>query len=343
MQRPKLSFVIPIFNEQETIFELHQRLSALLKNLPRVGQSWEVVFVDDGSKDESGALLASLAKTESRYRLIRFSRNFGHQAAITAGVDRAEGDAVVVMDADLQDPPEVVDAMLEKAAQGFDVVYGVRKRRHGETLFKRMTAAIFYRFIRAMTGVDIPVDTGDFRLMTRPVVLTLRALRESHRFVRGMVAWVGFRQTAVYYDREARFAGETKYPLRRMLRFAIDGITSFSIVPLRIATWLGLFAGVVAVVSGIAGVAIKLFMPDVALPGWTGIMVALAFGFSAQLLMTGILGEYIGRIYEEIKRRPLYITATELNFPDTATALRNRSVLAEAPTQHGVPAQESAK
>ena len=313
MLRPKLSLVIPVFNEEETLPELDRRLSEFLGRLSTVGERWEVVFVDDGSRDGSWALLTRMAAREARYRVVSFSRNFGHQAAITAGLDRAEGDSVVVLDADLQDPPEVVAEMLSKAAEGFDVVYGVRRKREGETLFKRATAALFYRFIRAMTGVDIPVDAGDFRLIGRPVVLTLRALREQHRFVRGMVAWVGFRQTAVLYDREARFAGETKYPLKRMLKFAIDGITSFSVVPLRLATWLGLISGIMAVITGLAMFVIRFFGFGV-VPGWTTIMVVLAFGFSAQLLMTGILGEYVGRIYEEIKRRPLYVSSRELNF-----------------------------
>jgi dolichol-phosphate mannosyltransferase len=315
MSRPQLSIVIPIFNEEPNIAELDRRLRGLLDSLGGdIGAAWEVVFVDDGSRDRSAPLLAELAAREPRYRVLGFSRNFGHQAAISAGLDRAEGDAVVVMDADLQDPPEVVAAMLEKAREGFDVVYGVRRKRKSETVFKRATAAAFYRLIRAMTGVDIPVDAGDFRLMSRPVVLTMRALREQHRFVRGMVAWVGFRQTAVHYDREGRFAGETKYPLRKMLRFAVDGITSFSVLPLRVATWLGLFGGLVAVLTGLAMILLKIFVPSISLPGWTGIMVAIAFGFSAQLLMTGILGEYVGRIYEETKRRPLYIVAREENF-----------------------------
>lgn len=312
MIRPKLSVVIPVFNEAETIPELDRRLKALFASLASIAGSWETVFVDDGSHDGSGNMLEELARAERRYKVIGFSRNFGHQAAITAGIDRADGDAVVVMDADLQDPPEVVQQMLDKVAAGFDVVYGVRKRRQAETLFKRATASMFYRLIRAMTRVDIPADAGDFRLMTRPVVLALRALREQHRFVRGMVAWVGFRQTAVYYDREARFAGETKYPLRKMLKFAIDGITSFSVVPLRMATYLGLFAGSAAVLFGIWLFFVK-FLHLGAVPGWASIMVAVTFGFSAQFVMTGILGEYIGRIYEEIKRRPLYIANRETN------------------------------
>jgi polyisoprenyl-phosphate glycosyltransferase len=329
MQRPRLSLVIPVYNEEKTLPELHRRL-ALLTALPGVGEAWEVVFVDDGSKDASHAVLAELAQAEPRYRIIRFSRNFGHQAAITAGLDRADGDAVAVLDADLQDPPEVLQEMLEKVGEGHDVVYGVRKKRHQETLFKLATAKVFYRLMRAMTGVEIPVDAGDFRVMTRPVVMTLRALREQHRFVRGMVAWVGFRQTALYYDREARFAGETKYPLRRMLQFALDGLTSFSIVPLRLATWLGVIAGILSLLMGCVFVLIKLFMPSIVLPGWTGIMVAVAFGFSAQLLMTGILGEYIGRIYEEIKRRPLYIVAHETNFADVQREATERVVGAES-------------
>jgi polyisoprenyl-phosphate glycosyltransferase len=324
MQRPKLSLIIPIFNEEQTIPELSRRLAEFLAALPTVAGNWEVVFIDDGSRDRSAELLLELASREPRYKLIEFSRNFGHQIAITAGFDRAEGDAVAVLDADLQDPPEVVAEMLTKSEQGFDVVYGVRRKRKGETLFKRLTASAFYRLIRTMTGVAIPVDAGDFRLMRRPVVLTMRALREQHRFIRGMVAWVGFRQAAVHYDREARFAGETKYPLRKMLRFAIDGITSFSIVPLRIATWLGLFGSALAILMGLFMFVVK-FGGFGVVPGWTAIMVMLAFGFSAQLLMTGILGEYVGRIYEEGKRRPLYVTAREVNFGSDSDSNRSGS------------------
>lgn len=313
MRRPKLSLVIPVYNEEETLPELDRRLKEFLAAVPSLGEDWEVVFVEDGSKDGSRNLMLEMAAREPRYRMIAFSRNFGHQLAITAGVDRAEGEAVVIMDADLQDPPELVGEMLDRYRSGFDVVYAVRNKRKGETWFKLATAAIFYRLLRAVTGVQIPIDAGDFRLMSRPVVLTLRALRERHRFVRGMVAWVGFRQTAVYYDREARFAGETKYPVRKMLQFAIDGITSFSILPLRVATWLGVLAGMAAVGIGIWAVVSKLFGTGT-VPGWTTIMFAVALGSSAQLLMTGVLGEYVGRIYEEIKRRPLYIVEREVNF-----------------------------
>ena len=315
MQRPTLSLVIPVFNEEAIIPELDRRLRAFLDGLPAVGRDWEIVFVNDGSGDRSLSMLKDLAAAEPRYKIVSFSRNFGHQLAITAGVDRAEGEAVVVMDADLQDPPEVVSAMIARWREGFDVVYGVRAKRHGETWFKRATAAIFYRLLRAMLGgISIPADVGDFRLMSRPVVLTLRALREQHRFVRGLVAWIGFKQTAVSYERPARFAGETKYPFRKMLRFAIDGITSFSVVPLRIATWLGVLAGLVAV--GAAGWAFVEGTRGHVVPGWTTLMILVSFGTCAQLLMTGILGEYVGRIYEEVKRRPLYVVGEEVNFAD---------------------------
>ena len=314
MARPALSLVIPIFNEEPVIPELERRLGTVLGGLGALVDSWEVVLIDDGSADRSFELLSAMADKEPRFKLISFARNFGHQMAITAGIDRAEGDAVVVMDADLQDPPEVIAAMIEKWREGWDVVYGVRKSRKGETIFKRATAAIFYRLFRAMLGgLSVPIDAGDFRLMSRPAVLALRALRERHRFVRGMVSWIGFRQTAVYYDRDVRFAGTTKYPFRKMLRFAIDGMTSFSIVPLRVATWLGIIAGIAAIGIGGWALYVKLFLSGV-VTGWTTIMILVAFGSSAQLLMIGILGEYVGRIYEEVKRRPLYLTARERNF-----------------------------
>ena len=328
MNRPELSLVIPIFNEEAIIAELERRLLGILADIPTVGDAWEVVLVNDGSRDASLDLLRGVATRDARFKVLSFSRNFGHQMAITAGVDRASGQAVIVMDADLQDPPEVIAEMVSKWRDGFDVVYGVRRSRAGETLFKKVTAKLFYRLLRAMLGIEIPVDAGDFRLMSRPVVLALRALRERHRFVRGMVAWVGFKQAAVEYDREARFAGETKYPLRKMIRFALDGITSFSVLPLRLATWLGSIAGAIAVVAGLWAVYVRFFVSGV-VPGWTTIMIFVAFGTSAQLLMIGILGEYVGRIYEELKRRPLYITSEEINF----------SLPVESPVSSPGPAQ----
>jgi glycosyltransferase involved in cell wall biosynthesis len=319
MSRPTLSLVIPIYNEELVIPELDRRLKAVLAGWADLVESWEVVFINDGSKDDSLNQLRLMAAGEPRYKVLSFARNFGHQMAITAGMDRAEGDAVVVMDADLQDPPEVVREMINLWRQGYDVVYGVRRKRAGETIFKKLTAAAFYRLLRAMLGgISIPVDAGDFRLLSRPVVMAMRALKERHRFVRGMVAWVGFRQTAAYYDREARFAGETKYPLSKMLRFAIDGITSFSTVPLRFATWLGVLAGLSAVVIALWAIYIKLFVTGV-VQGWTTIMILVALGTSAQLLMIGVLGEYVGRIYEEVKRRPLYLIGEEINMAQPGT------------------------
>jgi glycosyltransferase involved in cell wall biosynthesis len=308
MERPELSIVLPIFNEEPVIDELHRRLGEFLG---AVGVSWEVIFIDDGSSDGSFAKLKQLSALEPRYRLVSFARNFGHQFAITAGLDYARGNAVVVMDADLQDPPEVVAEMFARFRDGYDIVHGVRRTREKESVFKRGTAFVFYRLLKAVVGINIPVDAGDFRLMSRRVVLTLRALRETSRFVRGMVAWVGFRQTTVLYDRKPRFAGETHYPFRKMLKFAFDGIATFSIVPLRAATWLGILAGAMGIV--VAGWALWGRLYGKYVPGWATIMMAVSLGSSAQLLMTGILGEYIGRIYEEVKRRPLYIVADEVN------------------------------
>jgi glycosyltransferase involved in cell wall biosynthesis len=316
MPRPELSLIIPIFNEEAVIPELHRRLRDVMAVLEKDVRSWEIVFVDDGSKDESLTLLKRMSAEEPRFKVLAFSRNFGHQLAITAGIDKAEGDAVVIIDADLQDPPEVIQGMITRWRTGFDVVFGVRRSRAGETFFKKLTAALFYRILRVMLGgMAIPVDAGDFRLISRAVVLTMRSLKEKHRFVRGMVTWVGFKQSALYYDREARFAGETKYPFTKMARFAIDAITSFSIVPLRFATWLGVLAGLIAGGSALWVMYARLFMHDT-VQGWTTIMIAVALGSSAQLIMIGVLGEYIGRIYEEIKRRPLYVTAELINFED---------------------------
>jgi dolichol-phosphate mannosyltransferase len=309
--RPTLSLVLPIYNEEAVIPELHRQLQAFLRALELDA---EVLFVNDGSRDRSMELLRSLAGDEPRYRILSFARNFGHQTAITAGVDYARGQAVVVMDADLQDPPEVVRAMVDKWRQGFDVVYGRRRKREGETWFKLLTARIFYRVFATMIPIEVPLDTGDFRLMSRRVIVALRALRETHRFVRGMVAWVGFKQTEVLYDRPGRFAGETKYPLRKMVRFALDGITSFSVLPLRFSTYLGMLTSVGSLGIIVWALLAKYFFHHV-VQGWTAIVIMVAMFASVQLLMIGILGEYIGRIYEEVKRRPLYIVGDTVNLP----------------------------
>jgi glycosyltransferase involved in cell wall biosynthesis len=309
--RPTLSLVLPIFNEEEVIPELHRQLQDFLA---RLGLSAEVVFVNDGSRDRSMDLLRDVAAGEPRYRILAFARNFGHQTAITAGIDYARGDAVVVMDADLQDPPEVVLAMVAKWREGFDVVYGRRRGRAGESWFKLVTARWFYRVFAAMIPIEVPLDTGDFRLMSRKVVVALRELREVHRFVRGMVAWIGFRQTEVLYDRPGRFAGETKYPFRKMLRFALDGITSFSVLPLRFSAYLGMLTSLGSV-GVIAYALLSKYLYHQAVPGWTALMVAVTIFASVQLLMIGILGEYVGRIYEEVKRRPLYVVSETVNLP----------------------------
>jgi dolichol-phosphate mannosyltransferase len=300
-----VSLVLPVYNEEPVVDELVRRLGQLLVAMDP-GKKWEVIFVNDGSRDRSREMLEAACADEPRFKLINLSRNFGHQIAITAGMDRAEGDAVVIMDADLQDPPEVIAEMLQRFVEGYDVVYAVRRRRHGESWFKRTTAAVFYRTLKRVVGVDIPTDTGDFRLMSRRAVLAVRGLREANRFVRGLVAWIGFRQVAVHYDRNARFAGDTHYPLHKMLRFASDGIVSFSTLPLRVATWLGIMSGLIA--AGVAGwVLIAVLSGAYVVPGWATLMLAVSLASSAQLLMIGILGEYLGRVYDEVKRRPLYL------------------------------------
>jgi polyisoprenyl-phosphate glycosyltransferase len=309
MERPTLSLVLPVYNEEPVIPELLKRLDEFLRE---VGVTWEVVFVNDGSKDRSFELLKAAAEQEKRFKLVSFARNFGHQYAITAGVDYAEGEAVVVMDADLQDPPSVVSEMLAKWREGYDVVYAVRAKRESEGIFKRATAAMFYRLLRYTAGVPIPVDTGDFRLMSRRVVLTLRSLREANRFVRGMVAWIGFKQTAVSYVRQGRFAGETHYPLKKMIRFALDGITSFSTLPLRLATAFGVLSGVVSILTACWALYVRFFAEGV-VPGWTTIVIVVALVASAQFFILGIFGEYVGRIYDEVKRRPLYIVSDHVN------------------------------
>ncbi|MEY4543915.1 MAG: hypothetical protein RL685_110 [Pseudomonadota bacterium] len=326
-----VSLVLPVFNEEQVLPELLRRLSLLLAELDPANR-WEVLFVNDGSADRTRQLIEQACQSERRLRLINLSRNFGHQIAITAGVDRAEGEAVVIMDADLQDPPELIAEMLQRYAEGYDVVYAVRRQRQGEGWFKRASAALFYRTLKRVVGVAIPTDTGDFRLMSRRTVLALRGLREANRFVRGLVAWVGFRQTAVYYDRAARFAGDTHYPLHKMLRFASDGIVSFSALPLRVATLLGVLSGVVAM--GVAVWVLGVVLTGTqAVPGWATLMFAVSVSSSAQLLMIGILGEYLGRVYDEVKRRPLYLVDTTQNLPPVAERPRAASEPADSTAQ----------
>lgn len=341
MSRPTLSLVLPIYNEEEVLPELHARLQGFLRELHDSGriERAEVVFVNDGSRDRSLEILRELTQQEPRYRVLSLARNFGHQKAITAGVDRARGEAVVVMDADLQDPPEVIVRMLDKWREGYEVVYAKRGKREGESWFKLLTASVFYRVFAMMIPIKVPLDTGDFRLMSRQVVRELRRLRETHRFVRGMVSWVGFRQTAIVYDRPARFAGETKYPLRKMLSFAADGIASFSVMPLRAATWIGVVSGALSLLYAIASV-FAYFVLDRNVPGWTTLVLLIVFSFSVQMFLIGILGDYVGRIYEEVKRRPLYIVAEVIEQRPAHRRGRRRARPAAQPET--LPASEQA-
>ncbi len=303
MESVRFSVVIPVFNEEEVLPETYRRLTGVMEEL---SEPYELIFVNDGSRDRSPEILDDLARKDPRVRVIHFSRNFGHQAAITAGMDYARGEAVIVIDADLQDPPEVIPEMVAKWREGYEVVYGKRAKREGETFFKRFTASFFYRFLRAMTDIDIPLDTGDFRLMDRKVVEVMRLLREKNRFIRGLVAWVGFRQAALEYVRHRRFAGTTKYPLRKMLKLAWDGITAFSNKPLKIAAYLGFALSFLSFVYLLVIVVTKLLGKST-VPGWASLAVINLFFSGIILIILGIMGEYIGRIYDEAKNRPLYI------------------------------------
>lgn len=308
---PLLSVVVPVYNEEMVIREMHSRLTNVLDSY---GIDYEILFVNDGSQDGTLGIVKQLCNQDKRIKLISFSRNFGHQIAITAGMDKASGQAVVIIDADLQDPPELIIKMLEKWKEGYHVVYATRKKREGESLFKSFTASVFYRMLKRLTPVDIPVDTGDFRLMDRKVVEQLKKMRERARFVRGMVSWVGFRQSKVEYVRQKRFAGETKYPIKKMLRFAVDGILSFSQVPLKISSVFGFISSGFSFFLIIYGFVIKYFFPQRSIPGWASLFVAILFIGGVQLMCLGILGEYLGRIYAEIQKRPLYICDEEINF-----------------------------
>ena len=298
-----LSVVVPVFNETEVIDVFYERAKQAISSLERM--SYEMIFVDDGSRDDSYLKLISIADSDPNVKIIKFSRNFGHQMAITAGIDKALGDAVVVIDADLQDPPEVIKGFVQKWKDGYDVVYGVREKREGETKIKLLTANLFYRILKALTNVAIPVDVGDFRLMSRPVVDQLKGIRERDRFIRGLVSWVGFKQAGVSYLRDKRYAGITKFPFRKMLRFALDGLTSFSSIPLKLASWLGYFTSLLAFLY-LCSVFVQKVL-GMTVEGWATIMVATLFIGGVQLICLGILGEYIGRIFNESKQRPLYI------------------------------------
>ncbi len=304
------SIVVPVFNEEAVIAVTYERLK---KVMDTAGQPYELLFVNDGSTDRTAQILSEFCQKDTNLKLINFSRNFGHQIAISAGMDNALGQAIVVIDADLQDPPEIILQMIEKWKEGYEVVYATRKQRKGETFFKKWTAAMFYRLLRSMTEVDIPVDTGDFRLIDRKVCNVMKNIKEKNRFVRGLVSWVGFRQTAVEYVREERFAGETKYPLRKMIKLSLDAMTTFSHKPLKLAIYLGFLFSSMSFLYLLFAIFERLFTPYT-VPGWTSIMATSLFFNGIILTILGIIGEYIGRIYDETKDRPLYIISSKAGF-----------------------------
>lgn len=303
--KPIYSIVVPAYNEELVIMESYNRLTEILKS---TNEAYELIFVNDGSRDKTFDIILDLTKTDKSVALINFSRNFGHQNAITAGMDYARGQAIVVIDADLQDPPEVILEMIKLWKDGFQVVYGKRKSRQGETFFKKVTAKYYYRVLNKLTDVEIPVDTGDFRLIDRKVCDAMKSLGEKNRYVRGLVSWTGFRQTPCEYEREARFAGETKYPLKKMIAFALNGITSFSYKPLRFATTIGFCFSFVSFLYLIVVIFQKLFT-NTTINGWASVIGVILFSQGIVLMMLGLMGEYIGRIYEESKNRPIYLVS----------------------------------
>ena len=306
-EKPTLSVVGPVFDEVETLREFYDRVQAAMD---AIGESWELVLVDDGSTDGSSDIIRDLAFEDIRVRPVLFSRNFGHQIAVTAGLDYSRGQAVVIIDTDLQDPPELISELAEKWREGYEVVYAVRTEREGEGWFKRATAAVFYRVINRITEVDIPLNAGDFRLLDRKVVEALKKMREHHRFPRAMTAWVGFRQIGVPYKRAARQAGETKYPFRKMLRLAINAVTGFSYFPLQLATYFGFLSAVLAILAIPLVIYLRL-AGRAELSGQATTLIAVLFLGGVQLISLGILGEYIGRLYDEAKNRPLYVLREE--------------------------------
>jgi dolichol-phosphate mannosyltransferase len=310
-----LDIVVPCFNEEAVIEQTHQRLAQVARSISGVRTT--VIYVDDGSRDGTLVKLRAIAAADPHVRIIALSRNFGHQYALTAGLDASAGDAVAVIDADLQDPPEVIAEMVARWHAGADVVYGVRATRQGETAFKRGTAHLFYRLLQTLGNADIPADVGDFRLLDRRVVDTLRDMPERDRFLRGLVVWAGFRHEGVSYERLPRAAGQTKFPFSRMFSFALDGIFSFSTVPLRLASYLGFFVSVLSMTGIVYALYIKLFTVGV-VPGWAAQWIGTLFLGGVQLLSLGVIGEYVGRIYGEVKRRPLYVVKERVGFDPSA-------------------------
>ncbi|MDQ1707870.1 MAG: polyisoprenyl-phosphate glycosyltransferase [Pyrinomonadaceae bacterium] len=311
-----LSIVVPCYNEAAVVAEFHRRIVAVCAGI--TDSEFELIYTDDGSVDETPVILRQLQASDERVRVVALSRNFGHQVAVSAGLEHAAGDVAVIIDADLQDPPEVIPELLARWRDGYQVVYGMRTERPGETVFKLSTAKLFYRIINRLSKVKLPLDVGDFRLLDRKVIDVLLAMPERDRFLRGMVSWIGFRQVAVMYKRAERSAGASKYPLWKMLRFAADGVLSFSLTPLRLALWVGFLSIALAFAGIVYALIIRLYTNDW-VRGWTSIFTAVLFIGGAQLVTLGIIGEYIGRIYAEVKRRPLYVVAEQLGFGEEKT------------------------
>ncbi len=315
-----ISILAPVYNEEKVLPELYRRVRNVMDE---TGESWELLLVNDGSRDRSAELIAALSAQDKRVKGISFSRNFGFQIAVTAGLDHARGEAVILADADLQDPPEVFPEMITRWREGYDVVYGVRQSREGETWFKLFTAKLFYRIIYRITDINIPLDTGDFRLMDRRVVDAIRRMPERNRFLRGMVPWVGYRQIGVPYQRQARFAGDSKFSsVRQMLPFAVDAITSFSYFPLQLATYFGFACAGLALIAIVLVILVRLLGPETPLLGQATTLVAVLFLGGVQLISLGIIGEYLGRIYDEVKARPLYLIDKKWGFAEEEKANR---------------------
>ncbi|MBM6648596.1 glycosyltransferase family 2 protein [Bacillus sp. RIT 809] len=317
-----ISIVVPMYFEEEVAQECYNRLkSVMLQN----NINYELVFVNDGSTDRTMEILSEISANDYRTKVVNFARNFGHQIAVTAGIAAAKGDAIVIIDADLQDPPEVIPELIAKWEEGYEVVYAKRKQRKGETWFKLLTAKYFYKFLNYMSDIDIPKDTGDFRIIDRKVADVFNQMTERNRFIRGMMSWVGFRQTYVEYERDERFAGETKYPLKKMIKFASDGIIAFSTKPLRIVMSLGLLSVLISIIVLLYTITVKIIGNDTQ-TGWASIMVAITFFSGIQLLGLGIVGQYIARIYDESKNRPIYIVKETINIENEATAQKKEKV-----------------
>lgn len=307
---PIYSIVVPVYNEELVIKESYRRLKEVMDSCK---EAYEIIFINDGSKDKTVEIIEEICFKDKNIKLINFSRNFGHQVAVTAGMDNASGKAIVIIDADLQDPPKVILKMIKKWKEGYEVVYGKRLKRNGETFFKKLTAKTYYRILRRLSSIEIPVDTGDFRLIDRKVCDVLKSMPEKNRYVRGLVSWVGFKQVAVEYERDERFAGETKYPLKKMIKLSADGITSFSHKPLKLSIYFGIIMSLLSFVTIFFVIFEKLFT-NYTVPGWASIMSISLFFNGVTLTMLGILGEYIGRIYDEVKGRPQYIIDEKVGF-----------------------------